>query len=169
MSREIFFGGRVIFEVDFAEGAEEEAIEVGEDGSATWGDAVLDEENGEFGEEVVDLRGGFEFGELAVEIRGEIDGVGLGGLETGVTEAQARFGIRDGEAALAAFGGEVAAARETGGAGWSVFCVHFNPRSIPRLESGPVGIPAVAMKRVRSDLIAKELGKINGAEERVSV
>jgi hypothetical protein len=48
------------FAVDGGKGAEFEIGEVGEDRGATGGDAVLDKEAGELGEEVVDLDGGLE-------------------------------------------------------------------------------------------------------------
>ena len=58
---------RVEFVVDGGEGAEFEAGDISEDGGAAGGDAVLDEEAGEFGEEVVDLGGGAEVGGFVAE------------------------------------------------------------------------------------------------------
>jgi len=151
---------RIVFKIDFTKGAEEEAIEVGEDGGATRGDAVLHEEDGELGEEIVDLRGGFEFRELAVEIRGEINGVRFRGGRPGVAEAAGGVGVNNTKAAVAAFGGEVTAAGELGGTGWSVFDVHFLS-SIEMIG----GVPPMEMQRVRSELMGKELQEINGAGE----
>lgn len=75
------------FVIDGREGAEFEAGNVSEDRSATGGDAVLDEETGELGQEVVDLGGRAEVGRFVAECRGEISiddlGVGLRGCVAG--------------------------------------------------------------------------------------
>jgi hypothetical protein len=94
---------RVEFVVDGGEGAEFEAGDISEDGGAAGGDAVLDEEAGEFGEEVVDLGGGAEVGGLVAEGCGEI-GVGDLGVRMrgGVARAELRIGVAGEEAAAGA-------------------------------------------------------------------
>ncbi len=53
--------GRFLF-VDGREGAEQQAVDVGEDGGAAWGDAALLEGEGEIPELGVNVGGGFGFG-----------------------------------------------------------------------------------------------------------
>ena len=71
----------VEFLIDGGEGAELEAGDVGEDGSAAGGDAVFDHEAGEGAEEVVHLAGGFEIEGIGAEMGGEVD---VGDLRWGV-------------------------------------------------------------------------------------
>ena len=54
----VFGGLRLPFLLDGREGAEELVGDVGQDGGAARGDAVLREMDEERGEEVIDLRGG---------------------------------------------------------------------------------------------------------------
>ena len=97
--------------VDGGEGAEFEAGDISQDGGAAGGDAVLDEEAGEFGEEVVDLGGGAEVDGLVAEGCGEI-GVGDLGVRMrgGVARAELRIGVAGEEAAAGAVGELVVAA-----------------------------------------------------------
>jgi hypothetical protein len=74
-----------MFMFDGGKGAEFEAGDVGEDGGAAGGDAVLDQQGREFREEVVDMGGGAEVGGLVAEGGAEVGidddlGIGLGGL-----------------------------------------------------------------------------------------
>jgi hypothetical protein len=55
----------VEFVFDGGEGAQKELVTEGEDGSAPAGDAAVDEESGELGEEVMDFDGGVEGGEVS--------------------------------------------------------------------------------------------------------
>jgi len=118
------------FLLDGGESAEEELIDVGEDGGAARGDAVLSEEDHEFGEEVMNLGGGVELGEVAGEGGGEVGvgGIGLLLLEAGMAKAETGMRVQDVQTATAAFAGEMAAAGVVGGAGFGVFISHFEPR-----------------------------------------
>jgi len=120
----------VAFLLDGGEGAEEELIDVGEDGGAARGDAVLREEDHEFGEEVMNLGGGVELGEQAGESGGKValGGIGLLIHEAGMTEAETGMRVEDAQTAAAAFAGEMAAAGVVGGEGFGVFFFHFDPR-----------------------------------------
>jgi hypothetical protein len=84
---------------DLAEGTEELRSDVGEDAGAFGGDAIADEEKQEPGQELVDLIGGVKFGELIEKVGGEVVGVLLALAEAGMTEAETRAGIPDGELA----------------------------------------------------------------------
>lgn len=98
----------VEFVVDGGKGAEFEVGDIGEDGGATGGDAVLDQEGGEAGEEVVDLDSGFEIGGFGAESGGEV-GVDEFCFEAGgVAEAEGGV-LRDGEVAAATGAGAVTA------------------------------------------------------------
>lgn len=97
----------VELEVDGGKGAEREIGDEGEDCRAAAGDAVLDEEECELGEELIDLNGGFEVREGVAEGGGEVDSVGLGVLERGMTETEAGAGIQGAKAAAAAVCGKV--------------------------------------------------------------
>ncbi len=56
----VVVGFRMEFLFDGGEGAEQQAVDVGEDGGASRGDAVLGEQQEELGEDLVDVRGGLE-------------------------------------------------------------------------------------------------------------
>ena len=99
------------FECDGGEGAEKQLADVGEDGGAPRGDAVLGEEEEEIGEELVDVRGGVESSELADEVGGEVGGIAFLLLKLGVTEAEAGSSVGDAEATAAIGGGAMLAAR----------------------------------------------------------
>jgi hypothetical protein len=82
------------FFVDDEDAAKDEAEGVGDDGSATRGDAALGNENDEVGESRVDLLGGFERGDgFSEKIGGEVGAIGGGrsrsGSESGVFGAKA--------------------------------------------------------------------------------
>ena len=109
---ELVVGGWGIeFLIDGGEGAELEAVDIGHDAGVTRGDAAFDEKDEEAGEEVVDLRGGFEIGEEAGEGGREVGGaiVVVLLLEGRMAEAEAGAGVLDGEAAAATSAGDVAA------------------------------------------------------------
>jgi len=93
------------------EGAEEEIADVGEDGGAACGDAVLGKKAEEIGEDLVEVGSGLQFGELAEEGDGEVGllepdraGVDVFGAETG-------GGVGDGLAATASGAGAVLTTR----------------------------------------------------------
>ena len=65
---------RVGLFVDGGEGAEQKAVDVGEDGGAARRDAALLEGVREIPELGVDVRGGFLRGEILAEEGGEVDG-----------------------------------------------------------------------------------------------
>lgn len=121
--------GRLCLEflLDGREGAEELVGDVSQDGGAARGDAVLREMDEERGEEVIDLRGGFEGGgvcgkngaEAVIERGGTRLGevpIGRGeaprgrGEARGVAETVRGAGVLDGETAAAAGGRVVLAA-----------------------------------------------------------
>jgi hypothetical protein len=60
---------------DGGEGAEQEAVDVGEDDGASWGDAALLEGQGEIPKVGVDVFGRAAFGEILREQGGEVCGV----------------------------------------------------------------------------------------------
>ena len=60
---------RVESVLDGGGGAEKGLAEIGQDGGATSGDAVLHEENGEMRKKNMNIQGGAESGELAGESR----------------------------------------------------------------------------------------------------
>jgi hypothetical protein len=93
--------------VDDGEGAEEQAVDVGEDGGAAWSDAALLEGEGEVPELSVDVSGGFFFWEVGREQGREVGGV----VALGGSVARAESGVVGGErgAALAAGRGAVLA------------------------------------------------------------
>jgi hypothetical protein len=99
------FAGVFLF-VDSGEGAEEEAVDVGEDGGAARGDAALLEDEGEVPEVGVDVGGRFILREILAEESGEVGGV----VAEGGQMARAESGVPQDEAAtLAAGGGAVLA------------------------------------------------------------
>jgi len=83
--------------------------EVGEDGGATRGDTILDDENQEFGEELVDLLGRLQVVELAEEVGGKVDISGLCGLELQCGMTKTKSGADGAKAALASGEGDVMA------------------------------------------------------------
>jgi len=80
------------FALDSNQGVKELVSDVGEDGGATRGDAILDDEDKKFGKELVDLLGGLKIVESAEEIGGKVDINGLCGLELqcGMAKTKAR-------------------------------------------------------------------------------
>ena len=82
-------------------GAEEEAVDVGEDGGATRGDAALLEEEREVPEKGVDVRGGFLGVEGLAEEGGEVSGVVAMAFGLGVADAEGGMVWREVEAAAA--------------------------------------------------------------------
>ena len=75
-------GAGVEFVLDGREGAQELSCDRGEDGGATGGKLVLDDEGGDGGKEVVDLHGGLGVFELAGELGGEVGVIGgVGGSQ----------------------------------------------------------------------------------------
>jgi hypothetical protein len=102
-------GVRVEFLLDGGKGAEEEVADIGEDGGAAGGDAVVGEVAVEVAEGLVDACGGLE----AVGVAGEDGGklrVVLGlVMAEGVAEAEAGVGVGDGEATVPALGRAVVA------------------------------------------------------------
>ena len=118
------------FLFDGGKGAEEELIDVGEDSSAARRDAVLREQDDQFGEEVMNLRGGVEVAEQAGEGGGDVavGGIGLLVLEARMTKTETGMRVQDAQTTAAAFAGEMAAAGVVGGAGFGVFFSHFDPR-----------------------------------------
>ncbi len=84
----MLFGFWMEFLFDGGEGAEKQAVDVGEDGGASRGDAVLGEQEEELGEDLVDVRGGQEADELAHQVGGEVGDLAFLLLEVGVTEAE---------------------------------------------------------------------------------
>src|SRR6266849_4263497 len=101
----------VEFVFDGGDGAEEEIADVGEDGGAACGDAILGKKAEEIGEDLVEVGSGLQFGELAEEGDGEVGlletdraGVDVFGAETG-------GGVGDGLAATASGAGAVLTTR----------------------------------------------------------
>ncbi len=103
---------------DGGEGAEEQVADVGKDGGAACGDAILREKAEEIGKDLVEVGSGLQFGELAEEGDREIglleadpSGVDVFGAETG-------DGAGNGMAAAAACAGAVLTSGQViGGAG----------------------------------------------------
>jgi len=89
--------------------AEKDLTEIGEDGGAPRGDAVLHKEDGDLTEKSVNAGSGMESREQAQEGGREVLVGGLE-LEPHMAETKAGGGIEDGKAAAAASGGVVAAA-----------------------------------------------------------
>ena len=89
--------------------AEKNLTEIGEDGGAPRGDAVLHKEDGDLTEKSVNAGSGMESREQAQEGGREVLVGGLE-LEPHMAETKAGGGIEDGKAAAAASGGVVAAA-----------------------------------------------------------
>jgi hypothetical protein len=83
--------------------------DVGQDGGAARGDAVLHDEDKEPGEELIDLLGGLEIVELDQEIGGQVnvDRLGMLDLQRGMTKAEA--GAQGTEPAATAACGEISA------------------------------------------------------------
>ena len=94
--------------LDRGEGAEQKLSNVRESDSAARGDAVLHEEDGGLGEEIVDASGGAEAGKQTSESRGKIF-VGGEKLTGRVAEAEAGSLVQDGKTTASAVGGEVTA------------------------------------------------------------
>ena len=94
---------------DGGEGAKQYLAEVGQDGGAARGDAVLNQEDGDLGEEGVNAGGGLESGEQAEEGGGEVFVAGAQELAPIVAETQAGGGVQDRKLAAAAFGRVVTA------------------------------------------------------------
>jgi len=92
------------------ESVEKSLAEVGQDGGAASGDAVLDEQDGELGEKRVNAGGGLESRKEADKGGREIFVVVALELKSHMTETEAGGGIQDGQAAAATGGGEMAAA-----------------------------------------------------------
>ncbi len=99
----------LLFVVDGGKVAGKNLTEIGEDGGAACGDAVLDKEDGDLGEEGVKAGGGVESGEQAEEGGREVF-VGDLELASHMAETEAGGGIEDRETAAAARGSVVAAA-----------------------------------------------------------
>ena len=94
--------------LDGGKGAEKNLSEIGQNGGAACGDAVLDEEDGDLGDEAVNAGGRLESGEQTEEGRGKVFVLGGQELARDVAETEAGGGIKDGQAAAASGGGEVA-------------------------------------------------------------
>ena len=75
------YSSAVELALDGDEGMEELVGDVGEDGGATGGDAVLHDEDQELGQELIDLIGGLEVVELDQEVGGKVDVNGLRRLD----------------------------------------------------------------------------------------
>jgi hypothetical protein len=88
------------FVVDGGEGLEELLNDVGEDRGFPCRDAVLGEEDEEFGEGGLHVHGGIELSEVAEENRSEIDRVGIVRAEGGMFLAEGGGVGSDGQAAL---------------------------------------------------------------------
>ena len=126
--------GRLGFEffLDGREGAEELVGDVGQNGGAARRDAVLREMDEERGEEVIDLRGGFEGGGVGGQSGDEAvieRGRARLGEARGVAETMQGTGVRDGEAAAASRGRVVLAA---GQVLWRVVVSGFLGHKAPR-------------------------------------
>src|ERR1700726_234987 len=113
---------------------EELVGDVGEDGGATGGDAVLHDEDQELGQELIDLIGGLEVVELDQEVGGKVDVNGLRrlDLQSGMTKAQT--GTEGAKTTLATTCGEMTAHLVANGDGGSAsrsragcLGIHFCP------------------------------------------
>jgi hypothetical protein len=114
---------RFVFAVEGRYGAEELVGDVGKDGGTARRDAILRDEKEQAGEEIVDVGGGVELAESGGKSVREIGGRDAILRELGVAGAEARVGLRDGEAAAGAIGEAVLAARCVGGGielGWVI-------------------------------------------------
>jgi len=102
-------GLAIDFALDSYERVKELVGDVGQDGGTARGDAVLDDQDEELGEELVDLVCGLEIVELDQEIGGEVDVDGLRrmDLQCGMTKAEA--GAQGTQAAAPAAGSEMGA------------------------------------------------------------
>jgi len=117
------------FVLDGGESAEEEIANVGEDGGAACGDAVLGKKAEEIGEDLVEVRGGLEFGKLADEGGGEVGLLEAVRAGVEVFGAEPGSGVGDGVAAAAAGGGAVLTTRQViGGTGVDGLFVHGKPQ-----------------------------------------
>src|SRR5271168_5462781 len=116
--------------VDLGEGAEEQAADVGEDGGAAGGDAVLSQKRVEVGERKVDALSGLEA--LRIDEQGcvEVSGLLLLFLRE-MPRAKSGRRVRDQETALTPAGSEMRATK--GGCGGAMG-LRFHV--VPRLESG---------------------------------
>ena len=122
-------GLRVHFVLDSGESTEKEISDVGEDGGAAGGNAVLGEQAEEIREDLVDVRSGVELRELTDENGGEVGLFAAFLARLNVFGAEARGGVRSGVTATAAGAGAVLTARQViGEAGVGDFLVHFEPR-----------------------------------------
>jgi hypothetical protein len=118
-------GLEVVFVGDGGEGAEEEIADVGEDGGAACGDAVLRKQAEEIGEDLVEVGGGLEFSELAEEGDGEVGFLEAAGAGVDVFGAETGGDVGDGMAAAASGAGAVLATGQViGGAGVDGWFVH---------------------------------------------
>jgi hypothetical protein len=116
---------RVRVVVDSRESAEEEAADVGEDGSATGGDASLREEGVEGAEGIVDALGVLEARSLLGERFKKING--FSGLQrlAGMVETESSRRIYRGHTAAAVLGAVPAAGRFWSGVGGDWVWFHF--------------------------------------------
>ena len=114
--RVVVFG----FFVHGGEGAKELVGDVGQDGGAARGDAILGEKEEKAGEEVVDRGRGFEFTQAGGESGGEIGRLALIFGEFGVAGTEARISVSGGQAAALAIGEALATTdRVVDGTGFS--------------------------------------------------
>jgi len=119
----------VEFVFDGGDGAEEEIADVGEDGGAACGDAILREEAEKIGEHLVEVGSGLEFGELADEGGGEVGLIEVDRAGVDMFGAEASDGVGDGVAATAAGGGAVLTTGQViGGARVDGLFVHGEPQ-----------------------------------------
>lgn len=116
--REEFDGIGVFWDVfrlaESGQAAEKNLTEIGEDGGATGGNAVLHKKDGNLTEKSVNAGGGIESREQAEE-GGRKVLVGSLELESHMAETKTGGGIQDGKAAASAGGGVMAAATLLGG------------------------------------------------------
>jgi hypothetical protein len=157
--------GRIFF-LDGGKGAEEQAVDVSQDGAAARGDAALGQEIVDGAEGLVDARGGLEVLEIANE-RGDEAGV-VFGLDGGASVVQAKGTgwIRGRQAAATAEGAVLAACGFIGGAGFSgvhfCFLEGYTPPVVfvtatNKGVSGRVGVKADSKGLRRERLQGKEL------------
>jgi hypothetical protein len=99
------------FPIDGGKGAQEQIVDVGEDGSAARGDAILGEEHVQLAEGMVDAGGSLEVFGVAGKGGGEIGDVGILVVTDGVLETEAGIRVGDGLKATAAAGGAMLAMR----------------------------------------------------------
>jgi len=103
--------------LDGHERVEELVGNVGEDSGAACGDAVLHDEDEEFGEELIDLVGGLEVVKLDQEVGGEVDVHGLRRLELQGGMAKAEAGAESTKTTLTTASGEMMALLDCGDGG----------------------------------------------------